>query len=158
MRRLLFPLAAAACIGACSYAPPPAAASDAAARASLVAEAQGFMDSYARDLLAGDRAAIARRYHPEGAWFVGNGRKEHMSPAQIEALYAGAGWQPPKSFEWRDLSYEPAGPDAVIVAGTFRWGLEEGKAPIAVSYTGLLVRGGDGLRIRLEDESAERTR
>src|SRR5688500_9413000 len=139
-------------------ADPPAAPSAAAAEAPIAVEAREFMAAYARDLLAGDRAAVAGRYDPRGAWFLGNGRKDYMDKAQIHVLYAGSDWQPPKSFEWRDLSYEPAGPDAVIVVGTFRWGLEEGKAPLIISYTGFLVRGGDGLRIRLEDESAETQR
>ncbi len=117
-------------------------------------EARSFMDAYARDLLAGDRAAIAARYDSAGAYFVGNGLKEFAPYEAIRSRYAGAEWAPPRSFEWRDLSFEVAGPDAVVVTGLFTWGTCPGAPPLVLSYTGLLVRRGGRLRIRLEDESA----
>ena len=135
---------------------PPATAGEtaAAAEAVVVAEARAFMEAYGADLAAGRRAAIADRYDRRGVYFLGNGRKHLRSWAQIEQRYR-TGWQPPASFEWRDLSFEPAGPDAVVVAGTFVWGLGEGKGSETFSYTGLLVRQDGVLRIRLEDESGE---
>lgn len=138
---------AAACAG------PPAAPS--APPRGVADEARSFMDAYARDLLAGDRAAIAARYDSAGAYFVGNGRKEFEPYEAIRSRYAGAEWAPPRSFEWRDLSYEAAGPDAVVVTGLFAWGTCPGAPPLVISYTGLLVRRGGGLRIRLEDESVD---
>lgn len=139
---------AAACAG--PSAAPPASAP----RGGVEAEARSFMDAYARDLLAGDRAAIAARYDSAGAYFMGNGHKEFMPYEAIRARYSGAEWGPPRSFEWRDLSYEVVGPDAVVVTGLFAWGLCPGAPPLVMSYTGLLVRRAGGLRIRLEDESA----
>ncbi|HEV2818429.1 MAG TPA: hypothetical protein VGW40_14550 [Allosphingosinicella sp.] len=58
----------------------------------------------------------------------------------------------PARFEWRDLSYEPAGANAVVVAGLFL-GATAGGAARTYSYTAPLVRRDGALRIRLEDES-----
>ena len=121
-----------------------------------VGEAQRFMNAYANDLAAGDRAAIARRYARGGAWFLGHGQKEFESYARIEARYAGPEWTPPRSFEWRDLSIEPAGRDAVVVAGLGLWEPADGRPIVTLSYTALLIREDGELRIRLEDESTPR--
>ena len=71
------------------------------------------MTTYARDLLAGDRAAIAARYDRTGAYFLGNGRKQFSPYDSIVAQYSAPSWAPPATFEWRELTLEPAGPDAV---------------------------------------------
>lgn len=123
------------------------------AEAPIVAEARSFMADYAAALLRGDRAGIAARYDRTGAFFLGNGVKRFETPAQIQAVYTGAGWQPPHRFEWRDLSYEPVGADAVVIAGQFLWTPREGASPLTFSYTALLRRQDGALRIRLEDES-----
>jgi hypothetical protein len=126
-----------------------------ATSADVVAEARAFMDAYARDLLAGDRAAVAARYDRTGVHMLGNGRKEFAPYDSVVARYQGSGWSPPRSFEWRDLSFEPVGPDAVVVAGRFLWGSAAGGAPVGLSYTSLLRRQDGVLRIRLEDESVD---
>jgi len=118
----------------------------------LVADAQAFMASYAEDLLAGRRDAIAARYDRRGAYRVGLGEKELQSFDSIGAMYRGRMWGPPVSFAWHDLSYEVVGPDAVVVTGLFDWGAAADRK-IRVSYTGLLVRQDGRLVIRLEDES-----
>jgi hypothetical protein len=115
-------------------------------------EAEMFMARYANELRAGDRAAIAARYDRRGAWRLGHGEKSFEQWPAIRDFYAGPQWQPPASFEWRDLTFEPAGPDAVVVAGLFRWG-SGGAEPRTYSYTALLIRQDGELRIRLEDES-----
>ena len=120
---------------------------------AIVAEARTFMAAYAQALQQGDRAGIAARYDRTGAFHLGNGSKSFESYARIQAIYASADWQPPHRFEWRDLSYEPAGPDAVVIAGQFLWTPAEGAAPLTYSYTALLRRQDGVLRIRLEDES-----
>ena len=120
---------------------------------AVVTEARAFMDSYAEALRAGDRTGIAGRYDRNGAFFLGNGRKRFETHAQIIANYAGPAWQPPHRFEWRNLSYEPIGYDAVVIAGQFAWTMREGAEPLVFSYTGLLRRQDGVLRIRLEDES-----
>lgn len=119
---------------------------------SPVAEAQAFMAAYARELAAGDRAAIAARYDRRGSWVMGGGRKRFSTHAETVGVYAGPDWQPPAAFEWRDLSYEPLGPDAVAVVGIFLWARAAGQPPMTFSYTGLLVRQDGVLRIRIEDE------
>lgn len=154
MHRTFAALLALSLTPACSYAPPPAAASDAAARAGLVAEAQAFMASYAEDLIAGNRAAIAARYDRTGSWVLGNGRKMFSTAAATEAYYAGPGWDPPERFEWRDLTYEVTGPDSVLVLGTFVWKRKDGPER-TFSYSGLLIRQEGTLRIRVEDESGK---
>jgi len=125
--------------------------------ADMVDEARAFMDAYARDLLAGNRQAIAARYDRTGSYLLGNGRKEFMPYDSVVAQYGGASWSPPVSFEWRNLSFEPAGPDAVVVAGQFVWGPAAGVPPMTLSYTSLLRRQDGELRIRLEDESIDPT-
>ena len=122
----------------------------------VVAEARAFMASYAADLQQGNRAGIAGRYDRSGAFFLGNGGKTFETHARITAQYAGAQWQPPHRFEWRDLSYELVGPDAVVIAGQFAWTPREGAEPRVYSYTALLHRQDGALRIRLEDESTGR--
>jgi hypothetical protein len=122
----------------------------------IVAEARAFMADYASALLRGDRTGIAARYDRRGAWFLGNGEKRFETHAQIQAHYAGIRWQPPHRFDWRDLSYEPVGADAVVIAGQFLWTPREGAQPLTFSYTGLLHRQDGMLRIRLEDESTRR--
>lgn len=117
-----------------------------------VAEAQAFMAGYAADLGAGRRDAIIARYDPRGAYLVGHGRKQLMPVDSIAAIYHGTGWQPPASFAWRDLSYEVAGPDAVVVTGLFDWSSSAGRT-LTFSYTGLLVRRDGRWLIRVEDES-----
>lgn len=140
--------------GACDASSDDAQAGRDAARGDIAVEAADFMSTYARDLLAGDRAAIAARYDSDGTYMVGNGRKQLLSHDSISAIYRGA-WTPPASFEWRDLSYEPVGNDAVMVVGRFAWGMAAESPPIIVSYTSLLRRREGGLRIRLEDESVD---
>ena len=124
-----------------------------ASTSAIVAEAQAFMASYARDLLAGDRAAIAARYDRRGAYRMGNGVKEFRPYPRIVADYATKWGGPPAAFEWQDLSFEPISPDAIAIVGKFRWAPRSGRPPAILSYTGLLIRQDGVLRIRIEDES-----
>ena len=116
-------------------------------------EAQAFMVAYARDLLAGDRAAISARYDRRGSWLMGRGAKRFVTLSEIAAHYAGQDWHPPAAFQWANLSYEPLGPDAVAVVGQFLWTRAAGGAPMTFSYTAVLVRQDGVLRIRIEDEN-----
>jgi hypothetical protein len=114
------------------------------------AEARAFMESYARDLRAGAREAIIARYDPRGSYRVGGGQKTFEPLDSIRATYMSR-WEPPSVFEWRDLSYEVLGDDAVMVVGRFEW-TDAGGRMLPISYTGLLVRHEGEWRIRLEDE------
>ena len=110
------------------------------------------MAEYARLLLAGDRTAIAALYDPDGALLVLNGQRIEASPAEIVQRYGAERWQPPASFQWRNLHFEAAGPEAVAVLGEFIWG-ETNRPPVIGTYHALLRRGERGLVIRIEDET-----
>ena len=121
------------------------------APSALEAQARAFMARYADDLRAGDRAALGQRYHPDGAWFLGNGRKAFGTHAQIVERYA-VKWRKPARFEWQELTYEPVGDAGVLVLGKFLW-QSEGEDARITSYSGLLLPVDGDLRIRVEDES-----
>jgi hypothetical protein len=133
------------------------AAAPSAARAQapdsvLVAEARAFMDAYGRDLGAGNREGIAARYDRRGAYIMFNGERELVAWDTLAQQYR-TSWRAPAAFEWRNLVFEPAGPDAVVVNGHFFWTRPGGAEPMRLRYTGLLLRQDGELRIRLEDES-----
>jgi hypothetical protein len=138
-----------ALVPAAAAAQPPATA-----EAPIVAEARAFMQSYGQDLWQGNRAAVAARYDPAGAWHVGPGRAELETWDKIDQRYRRR-WAPPASFQWHNLAFEALGPDSVLVVGGFRWWPQKqaDKPPLEYSYTGLLVRRDGQLRIRLENEA-----
>lgn len=117
------------------------------------AEARAFMESYARDLQAGNREGLADRYDRRGAYMLINGEKLLEPYDSIAARYR-TSWRPPATFQWEDLSYEVVGPDAVVVAGRFAW-TRAGAPAVRYAYSALLLRQQGALRIRLEDESVD---
>lgn len=119
---------------------------------TVVDEAKAFMEAYGRDLAKGDREAVAARYDRTGAFFLVAGGREFSAHPAIVQTYR-QGWTPPQSFEWRDLQFDVAGADAVVVNGRFLWGTAKGVIPF--TYTGFLRRQDGELRIRLEDETPE---
>ncbi len=143
----------AALLALLALAPPLAAQPGEFPETQLFREAQNFMADYANALRRGDRAGIAARYDPEGAWVVGDGASRFETHARLTAVYAGAAWQPPHRFEWRDLSYLMLGPDTVLVVGLFLWTPAPDATSLTYSYTALLERQDGVLRIRLEHES-----
>ena len=151
--RALIAASAAALTPACATSSD--APASAWAQAAVVAEARAFMADYARELLAGDRAAIAARYDRGGAHLLRRGRHSFLSWDDIAALYRRPGWNAPAAFEWQGLAYEPAGPDAVVVVGRFVWADAADSPPAAYSYSALLRRQDGVLRIRVEDEAPE---
>jgi hypothetical protein len=118
---------------------------------AVVVEAQAFMEGYARDLLAGDRAAIADRYDRSGAWMVSGGQARLVPHEAIATRYRER-WTPPSAFEWRDLVFIPSGEDAITVVGRFAW-TTAGEPPALLSYHGQFVREDGALRILVEDEA-----
>ena len=126
-------------------------APEAVAEAAIVVEARDFMASYARELLAGDRAAIAGRYDRQGAWMVHAGQSRFIAHDRIARLYA-EDWEAPSAFEWRDLAFIPSGQDAVTVVGRFVW-TPAGEEPLLIAYHAQFVRQDGQLRIRVEDET-----
>lgn len=122
----------------------------AAPKPSILAEAHQFMDGYASDLARGDRAAIAARYDRTGVFFLVAGTREFVTYEALTKDYRES-WSPPKSFAWRDLHFDPAGADSVVVNGSFVWGTQKGEQ--VITYTGFLRRQDGELRIRLEHET-----
>ncbi len=121
------------------------------AAGGIETETREFMAGYARDLRAGDRAAIAGRYDARGAYIAGAGEQQLFTPVAIRSRYQSVRWTAPARFEWRDLSYEVVGPDAILVSGKFDWTSSAGHT-LPGSYTALLVRREGSLRIRAEHE------
>jgi hypothetical protein len=137
-------LLAAACAPAATHAQGP--------DSDLVAEARAFMEAYGRDLAAGNREAIAARYDRGGPYIMFDGERERVPWEELATQYR-TEWRAPAAFEWRNLVFLPAGPDAVVVNGHFFWTRQGGAEPTRLRYTALLVRQEGELRIRLEDES-----
>lgn len=123
-----------------------------AADAVLIDEAKAFMDGYAADLLAGNRAAVAGRYDRTGVYEIRPAEKHFTPHAEIAARYAND-WEKPVTFEWRDLSYEVLAPDKVMVTGLFAWGTSAISPPDVLSYAAVLGRQDGDLRIRMEAEA-----
>jgi hypothetical protein len=117
-------------------------------------EAREFMEGYAEDLRTGRRQAIVDRYELRGAYRIGEGKKVFESLDKIRVAYFD-NWEPPTTFEWRDLSFEPIGADEIFVVGLYDWASANGRKA-TYSYTALLSRRTGVLRIRLEDESTDR--
>jgi hypothetical protein len=132
----------------------PARAQAEADESPVVREARAFMDAYAHDLRTADREGIAARYDRRGAYFMFSGHRQVEQWNAIRENYR-TQWTAPGAFQWADLIYEPAGPDAVVVNGYFLWTRQEGGDPLRFSYTALLKRQDGVLRIRLEDESMD---
>lgn len=130
----------------------PSAAQAQGLDSAFVAEAAAFMNGYGHDLGTGNRESIASRYDRRGAYVMFNGDREFVAWNDLAQQYR-TRWEPPTAFEWRDLVFEPAGPDAVVVNGHFFWTRQPGTEPVRFRYTGLLVRQDGELRLRLEDES-----
>lgn len=128
------------------------------AEARIVAEARDFMAAYARELIAGDRRAVAARYDRRGTHVVIGGMAKLETHAALSAIYAGSGWSALPRFAWHDLMYIPAGPDSIVVAGRFSVQPPNAPAPIFYSYSNLLVRQDRQLRIRMEHETPEPAR
>lgn len=116
-------------------------------------EVKQFFDAYAEDLRQHRREAIANRYDSRGAFMLGNGRKEHRTFNELRSGYVEK-WKGPKSFEWKDLSFEMISPTAAAVLGKFEWETPDGKIH-KYSYTGVLVKRDGQWRIRVEDESTQ---
>ena len=97
-----------------------------------------FYDSYAEDLRQHRREAIANRYDTRGVFFLGNGKKVRRSFEEVKDRYL-TKWSGPKSFEWKDLTFEVLSSDAAVVLGRFDWQTAAGET-LSFSYTGVLIR------------------
>lgn len=128
-----------------------ALAQSAQANVSNIDSAKAFMVGYSDDLNNAKRDAIIKRYDPRGHYLLGNGKKNFLSHAETTATYLEK-WNPPASFVWHDLSFEVAGPEAMVVTGLFDWVPASGEKR-TYSYTALLLLQNGEWKIRIEDES-----
>ncbi len=113
-------------------------------------EIRAFFDGYAEDLRQHRTEAIADRYDRRGTYLLGNGGKELVSFEDNKRYYT-TKWKGPKSFVWKDFSFEIISKTAVVAVGKFEW--QDEKDTATCSYSGLLIKTSGKWRIRVEDES-----
>jgi len=114
-------------------------------------EIRAFYEAYGQDLRLARRAAVADRYDRRGYYRLGDGQKTLVSFEDAKERYL-TSWTPPKSFEWKNLSFEILSEDAANVVGLFDWQAATGEKTIA-SYSALLLKRSGKWAIRVEDES-----
>ena len=83
-----------------------------------------------RDLAAGSRAALTAYYSRSGAYVPGGAPKRFDRCATIVKFYAGPDWTKPAAFGWRDPSFKPDGPEAVVVVGHLGRSADRKKPPV----------------------------
>lgn len=108
-----------------------------------------FMDTYAEDLTAGDRKALANRYSRRGTIFIGGEWKEEIGFDKLSNEYAKS-WKPPVTFRWQGLAFEKLGDQSVMVTGGVARSDQAGLETTSHSYAVLLVKEDGELRIRME--------
>ncbi|KRB83255.1 hypothetical protein [Duganella sp. Root198D2] len=108
-----------------------------------------FMDTYADDVAAGDRKALANRYSRRGTIFIGGEWKEELTFDKLSSEYAKS-WKPPATFRWQGLAYEKLGDQSVMVTGGVARSDQAGAETTSHSYAVLLVKEDGELRIRME--------
>ena len=116
-------------------------------------ELRAFYDAYAEDLRNERREAIADRYDSRGYYRVGNGMKIWVAFDDNKKYYL-TQWSRPKSFAWKDMSFEVLSPTSAAVAGTFEWQRPTGEKG-TYSYSASLIDQSGKWRIRVEDESSD---
>ena len=114
-------------------------------------EVRQFYDAYAEDLRRHRAEAIANRYDSRGYFSMGNGNKRFVTFEESKKRYT-TQWTGPKSFEWKDLSFEVLSPNSAAVVGLFDWTGASGVKD-TFSYTSVLTKQAGQWRIRVEDES-----
>ena len=120
--------------------------------ADLKASAQEMFARYEAAVKTGQRDAIARFYHVDGAVRVINGTTSRMSRAQLDSVYRGA-WTPPAFFVFEALAYDSLDPGSVLVTGGFRWARPGASDTADYLYAAVLQAIDSGLAIRFEHET-----
>ena len=114
-------------------------------------ELKQFFDEYGEDIRQARRAAIADRYDSRGYYSLGNGTKTFLSFDETKARYL-TRWTGPKSFEWKDLSFEVLSSTSAAAAGLFDIEFANGQKA-TYSYSASLIKQSGKWKIRVEDES-----
>lgn len=115
-------------------------------------EVREFYDAYAEDLRKHRTEAISDRYDSRGYFSLGNGSKRLVPFEESKKRYM-TQWTGPKSFEWKDLSFEILSPTSASVIGLFQWESATGEKAV-LSYTSVLSKQSGKWKIRVEDESS----
>ena len=118
------------------------------------AEITVFLGDYFQALLDGDPDAVTSVYHPDGASLGSYGRLASYDPAQMRERYEWLNTSPPAELWWDEVHHEVLGRDAVLTTGIIGWlGEVASQDTLWITYTGVLVRTGDGWRVIHEQES-----
>ena len=120
--------------------------------ADLEASAKTLFAQYDAAVKTGQRDAIARFYHVDGAVRVINGTTSRMSRAQLDSVYRGP-WTPPAFFAFEALAYDSLDPASVLVTGGFRWARPGASDTANYLYAAVLQAIDSGLAIRFEHET-----
>jgi len=120
--------------------------------ADLEVSAQQLFAQYEAAIKSGQRDAIARFYHVDGAVRVINGTTSRMSRAQLDSVYRTA-WTPPAFFAWDSLAYDALDPRSVLITGGFRWASPGARDTANYLYAAVLQAIDSGLAIRFEHET-----
>ena len=131
--------------------PKPATASVQSKPSAAEMELKAFFDEYGEDIRQARREAIANRYDPRGYFSLGNGIKSFLTFEETKERYLKR-WTGPKSFYWKDLSFEILSPTTAAAAGLFDIEFPNGQKA-TYSYSASLVKQADKWKIRVEDES-----
>jgi len=131
------------------FGPLPKVACTDPAATDILDLAHFFMDTYAEDVSAGDRKALANRYSRRGTIFIGGEWKEELTFDKLSREYA-TSWKPPVAFRWQDLAFEKLGDQSVLVTGGVARSDKPGAESTSHSYAVLLVKEDGALRIRME--------
>jgi quercetin dioxygenase-like cupin family protein len=115
-------------------------------------ELKQFFAEYGEDIRQARREAIANRYDSRGYFSVGNGVKSYLTFDETKERYLKR-WTGPKSFEWKDLSFELLSPTSAAAAGLFDIEFANGQKA-TYSYSASLIKQSGKWKIRVEDESA----
>lgn len=134
------------------FGPLPKVACKDPSETTILDRAHFFMDTYAEDLVAGDRKAVANRYSRQGAIFIGGEYKEQLSFDELSSQYETA-WKPPATLRWQNLGFEKLGEQAVMITGGFARSDKPGAEQVSRSYAVILVMEDGELRIRMEDRA-----
>jgi len=108
-----------------------------------------FMNTFADDVVSGERKALANRYSRRGTIFIGGEWKEEISFDRLSSEYA-TNWKPPATFRWQGLALEKLGEQAILVTGGIARSDKPGAETTSQSYAVLLVKEDGELRIRME--------
>ena len=121
---------------------------------SLTRQVAGFVARYATSMRTGDRAALVASYATTGVNVLGDGRSATLSSSDIRARFDSLHWMPPVAYEWKDLSWESVGPDAVVLSGGYLLRAKADDRPRAFSYSALLRRRAGIVQIVMEHVSS----